>query len=182
MIVALDGDATVPGGPITGHVRMHALDLIRRSLKGITSCPYEPDMFAKHLEMCILMHARDDYATYSSTIGRVTYNLGSNGEWLLSAVSVSDIPHLSHRRLHEHTAHAELEMGTLRSVQNLLKKAHDAQERFETLAKSEHSDVAIRCPICHTQDNITRMAAQLNHGDEGMRTQCICSCGARWTM
>jgi DNA-directed RNA polymerase subunit M/transcription elongation factor TFIIS len=139
-------------------------------------------LYSTHVEACAAALSKSQYAVYVAIMGRVVYNMLSNGAHIVSKYPVSRVCKLSHKRLDAETAHAQREEHVEARLKALSEFAKQEAQFASDMASSIQTDNAIRCPKCHTQDGITRVTAQMNSGDEGMKTRCLCVCGHRWQM
>lgn len=136
--------------------------------------------YSTHVEACAAALSRSQYAVYVAIMGRVIYNMQSNGAHIISKYPISRVCKLSHKRLDAETAHAQRDEVVEKQLRELIEFAKTEAQHASNMASSIQTDSAIRCPKCHTQDGITRVTAQMNAGDEGMTTRCMCVCGHRW--
>lgn len=137
-------------------------------------------LYSTQVEACAISLARSQYAAYMAIMGRVIYNMQSNGQHIISKYPISRVCKLSHKRLDAETAHAQRDEHVEERLKALCEAARAEASFASNMASSIQTDSAIRCPKCHTQDGITRVTAQMNAGDEGMTTRCMCVCGHRW--
>lgn len=181
MLISRSGTVTVPGGPenqiVDGKTRARLRAVLYRVL------PQEREvaaLYSTQVEACAVTLSKSNYATYVATMGRVIYNIESNGEHIIKNYPISRVCKLSHKRLDAETAHAQRDEAVELRLKNLIEFAKQEAAYASQMASSIQTDNAIRCPKCHTQDGITRVTAQMNAGDEGMTTRCLCVCGHRW--
>ena len=178
------GALTIPGGSENGVVQGHTRARVRTLLYNVL--PQSRDvaaLYSTHVEACAIALSKSQYASYIAIMGRVIYNMQSNGPHIISKYPLSRVCRLSHKRLDAETAHAQRDEKVELRLKTLSDAAKHEAEVASSMASSIQTDAAIRCPKCHTQDGITRVTAQMNSGDEGMKTRCLCSvCGHRWQM
>lgn len=186
MLTSCMGVITVPGGAKDGKLDGVARARARAALHA--DLPFGPDQehlkiaYAVQVEACAADHSKNNYAAYIATMARVRYNISSNGRRIIEGYPVSRVCKLSHKHLHEETAHAQRDEAVLARVRGLLSEASLEADRASSMASSISVTTAIKCPKCKTQDRIARTAMQLNRGDEGMKTKCLCLCGHSWEL
>lgn len=138
--------------------------------------------YSVQVEACATALSGSQYTHYLQIMGRVIYNLQSNGSYIVHKYPVSRVCKLSHKRLDAGTTHARRDEHVEARLRALAESAKQEAALASSMASSIRTDSAIKCPKCHTQDGITRITAQMNSGDEGMKTRCLCVCGHRWQM
>ena len=178
------GVLSIPGGHDDGIIRGCTRARVRELLYNVL--PQSRDVaavYSTHVEACAVALSKSQYAAYIAIMGRVIYNMQSNGPHIIAKYPLSRVCKLSHKRLDAETAHAQRDENVELRLKTLSDAAKHEASIASTMASSIQTDSAIRCPKCHTQDGITRVTAQMNSGDEGMKTRCLCSlCGHRWQM
>ena len=178
-----DGSLIVPGGHTDGLVRGHTRVKLQELL-----CSVLPQMdvaattYSTCVEACACAISKSQYSVYMGIMGRVIYNMQSNGAHIVGKYPISRVCRLSHKRLDAETAHAQRDEDVEARLKALSDSAKHEASIASSMASSIQTDAAIRCPKCHTQDGITRVTAQMNSGDAGMKTRCLCICGHRWQM
>ena len=187
MLTSVLGVAHVPGGKRTdGKLDGEARARARSAL--FADLPFGPDQdalrvaYTTQVEACAAEMSKNDYATYIVTMARVRYNISSNGRRIIEAYPVTRVCKLSHKHLHEETAHAQRDEAVMNRVRLLMKDAASEADKASATASSITLEIAIRCPKCKTQDRIARTTVQRNRGDEGMKTKCMCLCGHGWEL
>ena len=178
-----EGSLVVPGGHPDGIVRGNTRAKLRELL--YNALPQSRDVavvYSTYVEACAIAISKSQYAAYVTIMGRVIYNMQSNGAHIVSNYPISRVCKLSHKRLDAETAHAQRDEDVEMRLKTLSDLAKQEASIASSMASSIQTDAAIRCPKCHTQDGITRVTAQMNSGDEGMKTRCLCVCGHRWQM
>ena len=179
----LDGSLVVPGGHADGIVRGTTRAALRSLLYHALPQSHEVAVvYSTHVEACAIAISKSQYAVYVGIMGRVIYNMQSNGAHIVGKYPISRVCKLSHKRLDAETAHAQRDESVELRLKALSDSAKHEASVASSMASSIQTDAAIRCPKCHTQDGITRVTAQMNSGDEGMKTRCLCVCGHRWQM
>jgi len=187
MLASDRGCASVPGGArddgkLDGAARARARAALYNDL------PFGPDQtplrvaYATQVEACATDMSKGNYAAYIVTMARVRYNISSNGRRIIEAYPVTRVCKLSHKHLHEETAHAQRDEAVLNRVRLLMKDASEEADKASATAASIAVEFAIRCPKCKTQDRIARTTMQRTRGDEGMKTKCMCLCGHSWEL
>lgn len=177
------GSLTVPGGHADGILRGDTRAKLRLCL--YNALPQSRDVaiaYSVEVEACAVALAKNQYSVYVAIMSRVIYNMLSNGRHIVAKYPRSRVCKLSHKRLDAETAHAQRDEHVEARLKALVELAKEEASVASNMASSIHTDAAIRCPKCHTQDGITRVTAQMNSGDEGMKTRCLCVCGHRWQM
>ena len=185
MLTSTGGIIGVPGGNcVDGKLNGAARARARSAL--FNDLPFGPDQtelriaYATQVEACAADMCKNDYAAYIITMARVRYNIASNGRRIIEAYPVTRVCKLSHKHLHEETAHAQRDEAVLNRVHALMRDASNEADRASATASSIAIEIAIRCPKCKTQDRIARTTMQRTRGDEGMKTKCMCLCGHSW--
>lgn len=187
MLTTYSGTIVVPGG-CNADGRLDGASRARARTALFADLPFGPDhtalkvAYATQVEACAADMSKNDYATYIVTMARVRYNIASNGRRIIEAYPVTRLCKLSHKHLHEETAHAQRDEAVLSRVRALLKSAAKEADRASATASSIAVEIAIRCPKCKTQDRIARSSMQRTRGDEGMKTKCMCLCGHSWEL
>lgn len=178
---------SVPGGAhadgrLDGAARARARNLLVSALPPCLT-GIEAALYATHVEACAVAASNNSYPVYIRTMARVVFNMASNGEHLVTEFPVSALSRLSHKVLHAETAHARRDKAVEARLLAVTTRAGQEAEKAKELASSVKQDSAIRCPSCKTQDGIHRTGVQTSHGDEGMKTCCLCAaCGMRWSL
>ena len=178
-----DGSFLVPGGHADGVVRGETRVKLRELLRSVLP-PMDDasETYSTCVEACACALSKSQYSVYMGIMGRVIYNMQSNGAHIVGKYPISRVCRLSHKRLDAETAHAQRDEDVEARLRALNDAAKHEASIASSMAASIRTDAAIRCPKCHTQDGITRVTAQMNSGDEGMKTRCLCVCGHRWQM
>lgn len=138
--------------------------------------------FTMRLEACALVAADGVRAPYLAIMSRLVYNMKTNGATLVDTYPLTRLVTVSHRGLQIGTVRAQRDANVGTRLEQLFARAKAEADIASSMALSVSGDGAIRCPKCKTQEGITAVAAQMNAGDEGMKTRCICRCGHRWQL
>jgi DNA-directed RNA polymerase subunit M/transcription elongation factor TFIIS len=188
MLVVKMGVAHAPGNgqltnTLTGKSRARSRSALYDVLpKCLAQCEESASLYATQLEACAAAYSDNNYMLYMSMMSRMVFNIKSNGDRIVCAYPISRMCRLSHKRLRADTVHAQRDAAVELRLMNLLARAEDAANKASETASSVHTDTSIRCPKCKTNNDITRVLAQLQRGDEGMTTRCMCRCGHTWNM
>lgn len=182
------GQITVPGGTrkdgvLDGRARARARAILHSTLPFSTGQEHLAADFATHLEACAAAYSKNKFDVYMGIMSRLQYNLRTNGDNIIRCYPISRVCKLSHKRLHEDTAHARRGEEIMARVNAVLSHAKAEADLAAELASSIVAPTAIRCPKCKAQDRINRATYQQNRADEGMKTKCMCStCGHSWDL
>ncbi len=188
MLRAEKGTLVVPGGTrqdgvLDGHARARARTILHSNLPFGAGQELLAADFATHLEACAAAYSKNKFDVYMNIMSRLQYNLRTNGENIIRCYPMSRVCKLSHKRLHEDTAHARRGEEIMSRVNAVISHAKAEADSAAELASSIVAPSAIRCPKCKAQDRINRVTYQQNKADEGMKTKCMCSsCGHSWDL
>jgi DNA-directed RNA polymerase subunit M/transcription elongation factor TFIIS len=181
MLVVDREQSIVPGGCNTDGT----LDGLARARSRVQLAEAVPlpralaEVYAQHVEVCATTLCNNSYANYIAIINRVLWNLQSNGTHIVGKYPVTRVCSLSHKRLHAETPHAQRDEEVELRFRRLQKRVDEATADAEMLATSVQSDE--KCPVCHKRTIIERRTSQMRSADEGMKTRCMCPCGAFWS-
>ncbi len=161
-----------PEDTIDGPMRLKARDLLTRITKATGT--YDDDALneriGRDLECCILVYSKSNPFAYRKKLNQLTYNLVSNGPFLLKAYYPWELAFINNAALgqnteeevvmEKHRAQIEVFQEGLNDTLSLL-KAKAAADRSVTGASQ------VRCRACKST-NIFDFQKQTRSADEGM--------------
>jgi len=175
--------ATSRDAPVSLHRRKALAQALAALRPHLYYGDVEPAAFGRMCEAIVWALEPRSALRYGRMAHTLVFHLREGGASLLRQCGgVVRICTRSSAALRAFMQHSQRDDAAHTAARRLLEDAALQSQALAALASTVHVSAALRCPQCNVQDGIARMAVQMNAGDEGMRTRCLCfNCKHTWT-